>query len=209
MKLTKTPDRETASQQAAERISWAIHSRLEKESRATFIASGGTTPEACYRALSQIDLAWDRVDVVPSDERQVLIDDDQRNSKMLRQHLQRACAKTCTIHEIETYESLPQPAALTLLGMGEDGHFASIFPDISELEPALDLSSLCSIYEVETRASLVRRTTLSLSALCNSHRVVLLAFGEKKLKLINQPHGLPVQQLFNQSKTPLEIIWSP
>ena len=209
MKLFKATRREAASQKAASSIADAIQASLESTSRATLIASGGNTPADCYRTLSHIDIPWDRVDVVPSDERQVALDDSQRNTKMLRECLRQALAERCSIHEIDDYGALTQPAAITLLGMGEDGHFASIFPDISELDCAVDLSGSSTTYEIGTSASPVRRKTLSLRALCNSQKILLLAFGEAKLNLINQPTGLPIEHLLNQSVTPVEIIWSP
>ena len=208
MILHKATNRATASQQASERIANAIQAKLTTAARATLIASGGTSPIDCYRSLAQFDLPWDRVDVIPSDERQVALDDNQRNTKMLRQNLKQSLATSCVIHEIDAYDQLPAPAAVTLLGIGADGHFASIFPDIPELAQTLDLSSCRTIYEVRTRASSVPRTTLSLSALCNSQLILLLVFGDKKLNLIDRPDGLPIEHLFNQSTTPVEVIWS-
>ena len=208
MILHKATNRATASQQASERIANAIQAKLTTAARATLIASGGTSPIDCYRSLAQFDLPWDRVDVIPSDERYVALDDNQRNTKMLRQNLKQSLATSCVIHEIDAYDHLPTPAAITLLGMGEDGHFASIFPDIPELAQTVDLSSCRTIYEVRTRASSVPRTTLSLSALCNSQLILLLVFGDKKLNLIDRPDGLPIEHLFNQSTTPVEVIWS-
>ena len=208
MILHKATNRATASQQASERIASAIKAKLATAARATLIASGGTSPIDCYRSLAQFDLPWDRVDVILSDERQVALDDNQRNTKMLRQNLKQSLATSCVIHEIDAYDHLPTPAAITLLGMGEDGHFASIFPDIPELAQTVDLSSCRTIYEVRTRASSVPRTTLSLSALCNSQLILLLVFGDKKLNLIDRPDGLPIEHLFNQSTTPVEVIWS-
>ena len=208
MILHKATNRATASQQASERIASAIKAKLATAARATLIASGGTSPIDCYRSLAQFDLPWYRVDVISSDERQVALDDNQRNTKMLRQNLKQSLATSCVIHEIDAYDQLPAPAAVTLLGIGADGHFASIFPDIPELAQTLDLSSCRTIYEVRTRASSVPRTTLSLSALCNSQLILLLAFGDKKLNLIDRPDGLPIEHLFNQSTTPVEVIWS-
>ena len=209
MTLIQAEDRASASQQAANRIATALARDLATKPLASFIASGGTTPIECYRALAKAELDWSRVHVIPSDEREVPLDDDQRNSKMLRQSLRQCYAGSCVIHEIEDFNALPKPAAITLLGMGEDGHFASIFPDISELNRAVDLSTTDSLLAVQTTASALRRTTLTLSALCNSQQVLILAYGEKKLGLLTQPDDLPIQHVLAQTKTPVEIIWSP
>jgi len=209
MNLIVADTREQASQQAGQRVTAALERALATSPRATFIASGGDTPVECYQYLSRTPAPWGRVDVTPTDERDVPLSSQERNSRLLRHILQQKAARNCTVHEIDQFDALSQPAAVTLLGMGEDGHFASIFPDINNLHAVVDLSTRRRTFKIQTAANPALRTTLSLSALCHTKLIILLAFGEKKLSVIEHPQGLPIEHVFKQLKTPVEIIWSP
>ena len=108
---------------------------------------------------------------------------------------------------------LPFPFACALLGMGADGHFASLFPDAANLECALDPDGeeLCVV--ADTSSSPHQRISLTLGALCRSESIVLLAFGERKREMLDQAgHGaeqLPVARLLMQERAPVHVYWAP
>ena len=208
MNLSTFSSRDEASAAAAARISAGLQAGLQAEPRATFVASGGKTPKACYECLAKTDLAWSRVDVVPSDERNVTPGHGDHNGTMIAAHLATNNASAATLFGLEDFESLGKPIAVTLLGMGNDGHFASIFPDIECFEAAVDLSTDISVYQVTTKASPVSRQTLSLAALCRSRQIVLLAFGQEKKQILEHPAGFPVQHLLTQDLAPVDVFWS-
>ena len=198
-----------ASRAAATRIYRLLKTELERSSRASLVASGGNTPKQCYSFLADSPLQWDKVDIVPSDERNVPEGHELRNSTMIDQHLCQYRAQSAALRSMDEFPAIARPTTVTLLGVGEDGHFASIFPDMPNLAQALDLECDADLLHVNTEASPVSRTTLTLQALCNSQYIVLLAFGLTKQRVLKSPAGLPVQHLLQQSQVPIELFWSP
>ena len=136
--------REEASRAAAERISNALTRRMDGNGAASLVVSGGTTPAATFAELAATPLEWSRVHVVMSDERWVPSDHEDSNEKLVRDTLLIDKAANATLLPVysedvqpderseqlqEELKHIPFPFACSLLGMGEDGHFASLFPD--------------------------------------------------------------------------------
>ena len=109
--------------------------------------------------------------------------------------------------------SLPFPFACTLLGMGEDGHFASLFPDANNLQEGLETDSRTLCLPITTAASEHPRISLTLAALSRSDQVILLLFGDKKREVLRaamEPGSdLPVARLIKQSRAPVVAYWAP
>jgi 6-phosphogluconolactonase len=220
--------RDEASVAAADRIATALVRRLDGQGAASLVVSGGTTPARCFNALSQLDLAWNKVGVLASDERWVPGTDDASNEKLIRETLlvERAAAADflayyapqTTIEERcvdlnAEIRLVPFPFACALLGMGTDGHFASLFPDADNLEAGLDLDSQTLCLPVMTEASPHPRITLTLSALSRSDEVVLLFFGDDKKTIYEKAKAgnarYPVTRLLKQKRAPVHVYWAP
>ncbi len=220
--------REAASVAAAETILALLSRRLEAQGEASLVVSGGTTPGLCFEALSRSALEWDRVSVVLSDERWVAPESDDSNEKLVRTALLTDKAREATLlpvfkpgstpeersEELATeIRSLPFPFACSLLGMGEDGHFASLFPDAAGLDIGLDSDAIELCIPVQTAASPYPRISLTLSALSRSDEIVLLIFGDKKLEVLeaarNAGSQLPVARLLLQKRAPVNVFWAP
>ena len=145
--------REEASVAAAEAIAERLAARLDAQSGASVVVSGGTTPDRCFDVLSGKPLDWKRTQVVLSDERWVPPDDDASNERLVRDALLKGealPAKLLSVFSMTTSIQArcdeidqqirvgPFPFACVLLGMGEDGHFASLCPDAANLDEGLD-----------------------------------------------------------------------
>ncbi len=221
-------DRKAAAQATAEAIAAALRRRLASEDEVAMVVSGGSTPVPVLLALSAMPLEWSRVHVVPSDERWVPGDHEESNEHMIRNALMRnhaADAKLVSLYRAgrspedacdslnPTLEHLPLPLAATLLGMGTDGHFASLFPDFDGLDDALDLENERWCAGVRTAASPHPRLSLTLTALACSDRIILLIFGEEKRRVLEDARAgrreLPVSALLAQNRAPLHVIWAP
>ncbi len=215
--------REEASAAAAEYIGTQLTRRLELQDEASLVVSGGTSPMRCFELLSEADIDWPNVHILPSDERWVSAHSEDSNEKLIRDTLLRGKAAEARLHPMhsdlfsleercemfeETVRTLPFPFACSMIGMGEDGHFASIFPDLPDLEGALDPDADESCREVRTAASPHPRTTLSFARLLASDLIVLLAFGEAKRAVLEAPDGLPVAALLAQTRTPVRVLWA-
>lgn len=136
------------AQQAAERIAVELDRSLADRDRALLSLAGGETPKAAYRLLGLQHLPWDRVDVLLGDERWVSASDEASNARMLSQTLlaQPPGSEAC-FHPVPTDRETPEASAaayaealatltgstlprfdLIVLGLGDDGHTASLFP---------------------------------------------------------------------------------
>lgn len=217
-------NREQASVAAAAHLTQALDAALQNKVETTFIVTGGSSPRHCYAALADTPLAWDRVHCLLSDERWVAPDHDDSNERMIRETFLTGAAepailhpffqadisarKRCDVFDTELRQ-LPWPAATCLLGMGEDGHIASLFPDAVEDPTWRDAYCL----PVSTAASPHPRVSLSLKALLCSHQIVLLFFGEAKRRVYEQAaqseNAFPVSRILQQNNVPVTAFWSP
>ncbi|ANO50134.1 6-phosphogluconolactonase [Woeseia oceani] len=220
--------REEASVAAAARLQAALERRLASGAEASLVISGGTTPGRCLSELSTASLDWNRVHAVLSDERWVATDSDDSNEKLARELLLRNAAAAARLHGVfradmsvdERARRLdrelrlqPLPFACALLGMGTDGHFASLFPDADNLASGLDPDSPLLCIPVRTKASPHARISLTLSALSRSDEIVLLIFGAEKRDVLRAAKqsatALPVSRLLLQKRAPVNIYWAP
>lgn len=210
MNLKICDDREQASNAAAEIISSAMGSALEKGA-ASLIVSGGSTPGRCLEVLSGMPLDWQRIAVTLSDERLVSVDHAASNERMVRQQFLVGAASAATFLTLcpANVSHIIRNLGCALVGMGEDGHFASIFPDLMSLGSLLDIDAAPGVHRVQTRANDLPRITTNLSLLLKSRTIVLLSFGEIKRNIIDAPDGFPVAALLQQNRVPVQVIWAP
>lgn len=198
------------------------------DAEASLVVSGGSTPGPCFDLMSATPLDWSRVTVVPSDERWVPADHADSNERLIRKRLltNRAIeGKILPLFRAGTDPSqaplliendlagIAQPFSAVLLGMGEDGHFASLFPDFDGLQKALDPGNKPACALVQTAGSPHLRISLTLSALLNCSHMVLLIFGEAKREVFESAStggsAYPVEALLRETRKPMTVIWAP
>jgi 6-phosphogluconolactonase len=220
--------REAASIAASQRIAGALHRRLDAQASASLVVSGGTTPIQCFADLAAQDIDWQRVGVLASDDRWVPSDHEDSNEKLIRENLlvgKAAAADFMPYYAANlTIESrcdelnldirfAPFPFACSLLGMGADGHFASLFPDAENLAAGLDLESTNFCLPIKTQASPYLRISLTLAALSRSDDIVLLFFGDDKRAVYEEAKTskgrYPVSRLLLQKRAPVHTYWAP
>ncbi len=196
--------------------------------QAALVVSGGSTPGPCFDRLSGEPLDWSRVTVVPSDERWVPVTSPDSNERLIRTRLLTDRAATARVlpffragidaalapAQIERdLAALKKTFSGSLLGMGEDGHFASLFPDFAGLQKALDPDNRAACTIVQTAGSPHLRISLTLSALLNSVHTVLLISGEAKRRVfetaLTDGSAYPIAALLTQTRTPLTAMWAP
>lgn len=190
------PDIESLSQGFADFAAAALRDTLSRKPQATLVVPGGGTPRHYLPALVKCQLPWDRITVTVSDERWVDTNDEQSNERLVKQCLMQHLPKHArfvglkTAHDnpfdaIETIhqrlDRLPLPVSLTVLGLGEDGHIASLFPGMN---PNLLSAHHCVAVTPPVAPSL--RVSLSLKMLANSERIALVVAGEKKRRLLDK-----------------------
>ena len=218
--------RQAASEAAAARIAELLTVRLEQQDDASLVVSGGSTPLDCFAALSNTPLDWDRVQVLLSDERWVDPGHDDSNERLARERLLVDQAAAASLQPIYAADATPEqrceelqdplprlPFAAALIGMGTDGHFASLFPDAANLDLGLDVDSGRLYIPVTTSASPHPRISMTLAGISRSDEIVLLMFGEEKRDVFNaakqMSNGYPVSRLQRQKRAPVRLYWAP
>ena len=193
------------------------------------VGAGGSTPAPAYDRLCRRDLPWADIAVTLTDERFVDPASDDSNEKMVRARLLKAQAATATFLPLRTDGASPDddartaesrlaarlPAAAVLLGMGPDGHVASLFPNMPELTTGLDLDGerLCLGVARAGLAPFVPRISLTARALTNTRLLILLINGEEKRTLVeriagDETYAPPAATLLRQERCPIRVLWA-
>lgn len=206
---------------------------IDEKGFASFIVPGGTTPAPIFKKLSHLNLKWEKVSVIPSDERWIDVSSEQSNQRLIKENLLINEAKKSKFIGLKnnspsaaegekiTQEKLKQldlPFNIVMLGMGNDGHFASLFPGCPQLSEALDIASekLCSAINANgcsVAGEFTERMSLTLSAILNSQLIIILITGKEKLKVMREAiketnfMKKPIAALLTQTKTPVEVYW--
>ena len=218
--------RQAASEAAADRVAELLGHRLAHQPLASAVVCGGTTPTECFEALSQYSLDWDRVRFSLSDERWVPNDHEDSNEKLIRDSLLVGKAELAELQPVYAADTTPQarcdelqdtlpvlPFSFSLIGMGVDGHFASLFPDADNLDLGLSTESDRLYVPVDTAASPHTRVSMTLAGISRADEVVLLIFGDDKLEIyqraMKESNGFPVSRLLRQKRAPVRVFWAP
>jgi len=200
-----------------EEVCARLKSALQQRSRARLIVSGGNTPLPLFRKLRDIDLPWGRVEMTGAAERLVPTDHKRSNEGLVRAELLQSAATAATFVPLQQLPQLwrDDPLAdVCLLGMGGDGHTASLFPDAPELDLALSADAPL-LQEMNPPSQPEPRLTLTLLALQRCEQLLLHIQGQDKLDVLQraQEEGsvteLPVRALLRQTRTALAIYWAP
>ena len=202
-----------------ENISQTIFNALEKDlcenAQSTFIVSGGSSPVQIFKELSAMETKWPDINISLVDDRVVDINHEDSNEKLVNDLLIKDKAKGASLISIcnQTNDlfNLRRPFGVMLLGMGEDGHFASLFPKLIETNPGyFDIESDAEIFFTEPMGNPChKRVSMNLSMILQSKNIFLLESSEKKLQVLNQAksdQSLPLYYLLNQNKVEVKII---
>jgi 6-phosphogluconolactonase len=199
---------------------------------ASLVVSGGSTPGALFDSLSALRAPWEKVWITLSDERWIAPDLDGSNEKLVRTRLLRERAASAKLVPLKTADASPQaaetkvdaalavmprPFDIMLLGMGEDGHTASLFPHAAGLETAMDTArpELVRAIHADEAAATGERLSLTLRAILDSRMIVLLIRGDAKLAAYRRAQACtdvleaPVRAVLHQTQTPVQVFWSP
>jgi 6-phosphogluconolactonase len=195
VQLVRQPDAETLARHAARDLVSAIGEAREQRGVAHVCLAGGTTPLRCYELLGGMLDDWDGVHLWYGDERCVPFDDPESNHGQVKERLR---ARGALWHPMPGTLGPAEGAAeysrelgatvldFTHLGMGPDGHVASLFPQ----HPVLTAHGVAAAVTDSPKPP-PHRITLTLGTLNASRRIVLLVAGEAKAEALARAMGEP------------------
>jgi 6-phosphogluconolactonase len=223
-------DIETLSQELAARITATLGAAIAARGLASLVVSGGRSPVRLFEILRSQPLDWSRVCIALADERWVAAEDTASNEHLVRSTLLKDRAASARFHGLkngaptpdlgavsawETFARVPRPFDAVILGMGDDGHTASLFPGSPNLPNALNPAAAAGCVGMWSPAPPKARLSLNLTALLDSRRITLLITGESKWRTLRAAHDpgpeqeMPIRAVLRQSRTPVEVMWSP
>lgn len=221
-------DRDRLAAALAESVAAVLAARVAAEPPARLMVSGGTTPIPLFRRLRRLELPWNEVCVTLADERWVPPDHPGSNEGLVRRELLRDRASAALWVPLWSPAASPEEAAVAaderlarlrpfdvvVLGMGSDGHTASLFPLAPELEAALASGGARNCLAIHPPAAAVPRLTATLSTLLDSRRIVLHLTGSDKWRVYRRAcapgpeAALPVRALLRRAAG-LDVYWAP
>lgn len=212
----------------AEQIVLILRQRLDAAPRASLALSGGSTPILLFKALAQQVLDWQRIDIVQVDERWVAPSHPDSNSAQIREHLLQGRAVVARFYPLyekvaspsaglgavcQRLESLSWPLDVVVLGMGNDGHTASLFPDAPELVAAMAEHNGSKLAAITPPQQAQARITLTRSAIAGARHCILHIQGDDKLatltKALAEPDNWAQMPIRAFLRSGLHIFWSP
>jgi 6-phosphogluconolactonase len=198
--ITVVADAEEAARRAADRLA------EQARTGGSIVLTGGKTPRVAYQLAADLEPDWSRVEVWWGDERCVPPDDERSNYGMARVLLDRINQPPAAVHRMRG-ELGPEAGAdaydqelegvgtfdLVLLGLGPDGHIASLFPNF----PTLDVTDRDAVGTEAGHEPFVDRISMTLPRLCATRELLFLVAGEDKADAVarafaGEPsHGTP------------------
>jgi 6-phosphogluconolactonase len=211
-------------------IGFIIDSAVDARGASLIAVPGGSTGPAIFPKLAAQKLPWKKVAIIPTDDRLVPMDDDRSNVRAIAKTFLPLGARVVPIateiadHKLAgnsadaRLQDLPWPPDLTWLGMGNDGHTASIFAG-ADLQDALDAPKARRAVGVMPdplpQDAPVARVTLTRASILSSRTVLITIAGEEKRRVLEQAivdgqsSRLPIGRVLAEAEQPIDIHWCP
>lgn len=210
----------------ADRLTLMLQAGLSERQAASLAVPGGTTPGPIFDNLASRRLDWPNISVTLTDERWVPVSSPDSNEALVRKHLLAGDSKAIKLIGLRTdadrpsagiaeaaarLQTLPLPFDAVLLGMGGDGHFASLFPTMPGLPEGLTGKALCVASDQPINGQ--PRISLTLPLLLQSRLLLLAIKGKDKLQILEQaktasPTKLPIAAVLQQKQVPVEVHYT-
>jgi 6-phosphogluconolactonase len=224
------PDMDSLSRELAAQIAASLTAAIAARGLASLVVSGGRSPVRLFEMLRRQELDWSRVCIALADERWVDPQDPASNEHLVRDVLLKEGAAAARFQGLkngaptpdlgavsawETFARVPRPFDAVILGMGDDGHTASLFPGSPNLPAALNPAAAAGCVGMSSPVAPQARMSLNLTALLDSRRVIVLISGESKWRTYaavcaeGPAQDMPIRAVLRQSRTPVDVVWSP
>ncbi len=209
-----------------------LRTAVSKNGKASYVATGGSTVPPLLHNLSRKTLPWEHISVTLSDDRWVNPSQSNSNQNLIETNLlannaakttliplwsDTQCAEQAADLAHESLSTMSLPFDVTLLGMGEDLHIASLLPNADGLKAAMAQNNerlVCTLTPNTDEGEKDKRLSLSLNALLHSRAIFIVITGAKKWhalsKALMQTNSLkyPACAIVQNKKSPVHIYWS-
>ena len=217
-------DNEALDEALAQYVEGALLEAVGVRGNASLVVSGGSTPRGFFKRLADKPLPWQKIEVTLADERWVPVDDPDSNEGQLRALLPEQISDRFLSLRGAGEDALAQAAFLNkrlvdhppfdvvILGMGTDGHTASLFPDAPQLSEGLDTTNPNACLVVDPPQAPHQRISMSLGRLLRSQQVIVHLTGAQKAEVLaeawrgNDPYRFPIAAVLHQQRTPVSIF---
>ena len=223
MEIKKFENKKNLESTLLLKISICISDAIKKYGDARFLLSGGSTPMNLYSLLSEETIEWEKVKIGLVDERFVPIENLFNNETQIKNNLLKNSAKFATIFGMvynyenemlnlkmvnQQYKTFFERIDFTILGMGEDGHTASLFPGDKESEELMNTSNI-GIFSTKSPSFPYNRITCSKELIAKSNYIALFINGETKFNVLKNSieTQVPISYFVKNSKN-MEIYYS-
>jgi len=200
---------------------------IRKKGRASMAVSGGSTPIRLFKEFSLLNIDWTKIDLTLADDRWVEAKNADSNELLVRTHLIKnnaaqvhfiplkndaKTAKEGQIYSEKMLRKITLPFDVVVLGMGSDGHTASLFPCSDELPEAINLNNSNYLISTSPKTAPYERISLTARVIFDSKNVFLHLNGSSKLHVLESameykdPNKMPIYMFL---KNGLSIYWSP
>lgn len=195
-------------------IAASLSASINLNGYASFVVCGGSSPLPLYDNLSNKDLDWSKVSIFLGDDRVVPSDHQDSNNYLIQLHLLKNNASSASFYPLNdskiTIKDIRRPFDVVLLGLGNDGHFASLFP--AQLNNALVFDAYASpsiiVSDQDLGSPSHKRISMNLSMLIDAKRCILLVPNSDKRKIVDRAYKdkqLPLHFLLTQERTKIEF----
>lgn len=207
MRFVDYPDRDLMMAAVADAVASDLRLALQQNARVSLTVPGGTTPGPVFDILAGLSLDWDRVTVMPNDERWVPEDHERSNARLIRKRLIRGHAAGANY--VSLYADAPEPEqamdrvaaavsphlplSVALLGMGTDLHTASLFPGGDRLAEALAADAPV-VLPMRAPGAGEARVTLTARVLQDAMAIHLLITGADKKRALETVDARTVEE---------------
>jgi len=215
MNITKFKNSQTMTSYLAGDIVAKLKRAISNTGQAVLVVSGGRSPIALFEQLNQSDIAWDNVIISLVDDRWVSADHSDSNENLVKQHLlinKAAAARFIGLVAAgdSAFENIDASiAAITdikqidvmILGMGEDGHTASIFPCCEQVNDAMNTDNQQRLIATQPTTAPYQRVSFTLNEILAAKQVYLPLSGNNKIRVFEQ-----AQQLEDLATMPISAV---
>ena len=222
-------DRELVDSELKEAIINALKVEIQAFGSASLLVSGGSTPKRLFELISYEPIEWNKITVSLVDERFLPNGHADQNGELLKEFLLKneaikanfiplvfdpSDAENNLKMAVKAFENVSRPFTVVVLGMGIDGHTASLFPDSPMLDRAMDKNSSDLLLNVTTPSSPYSRITFSRKVLLDAKNLFLHYYGAEKKEILDSvldctnQEKYPISGFVNQQENVLKVYWA-